>query len=162
MLNEKIQMALNKQMNSEIYSWYLYLAVSAHFDHVNFNGFARWMKLQADEEMTHAMKLFGYLNQVNAKIALDNIAAPQIKWGSPLDIFQQILDHELKITESINQIADLCISERDHATNNFLIWFVNEQVEEIATAEMIVEKLKFIGDSHNGIFFLDHELGKRT
>lgn len=162
MLKERIQTGLNKQLNAEIYSWYLYLAMSAHFEHQNFFGFSKWLKLQAREEMSHAMKIFEYLNQVNARITLEDIAAPKIKWGTALEVFQEVLSHEQKISDAINELTDLAISERDHATNNFLIWFVNEQVEEIATSEMLVEKLKFIGDSHNGLFFLDHELGKRT
>ncbi|MEI7811901.1 MAG: ferritin [Ignavibacteria bacterium] len=162
MINERIQKALNDQVNTEIYSWYLYLSMAAHFEHINFNGFAKWMKLQAQEEMTHAMKIYDYLNQVNAKVVFDKIETPPTEWVSPLALFEEIYNHELKITDSINKLTDLAIEVRDHATNNFLSWFVNEQVEEVATTELILGKLKFIGDNHSGIFFLDHELGKRV
>lgn len=162
MLSEKIQRALNDQLNAEFYSWYLYLAMAAYFDHLNFNGFAKWMKMQAQEEMSHAMKIYDYLNVVNAKVTLNNIGSAAKDWVSPLEVFQNVYDHEVEVTNSINKLVDLAISEKDHATNNFLIWFVNEQVEEIAIADQILGRLKFIGESHNGLFFLDHELGKRV
>lgn len=162
MVTEKIQKALNDQLNAELYSWYLYLSMAAHFEHINFNGFSRWMKIQANEEMSHAMKIYEYLNQVNAKVILNQIPAAAKDWSSPLDVFQNVYDHEIEVTDSINNLVNLAISEKDHATNNFLIWFVNEQVEEVATADRILGRVKFIGENHNGLFFLDHELGKRA
>lgn len=162
MITEKIQKALNDQLNAELHSWYLYLAMASHFEHQNFFGFAKWMKIQAQEEMSHAMKIYEYLNQVNAKVILRQIASASKDWANTLAVFQDVYDHEIEITNSINKLVDLTITEKDHATNYFLIWFVNEQVEEVATAELILGKLKFIGENHNGIFFLDHELGKRT
>ena len=162
MIKEKVSTALIKHLNAELYSWYLYLAMSTHFENKNFLGFAKWMKIQAGEEMGHALKFMDYLNQVGVKVTLQQIDAPPADWAAFLDIFQMVYDHEVKVTDSINNLVDLAISEKDHATNSFLQWFVNEQVEEVSTANLILEKLKFIGDSHNGLFMLDHELGKRS
>lgn len=161
MIKENVAAALIKHLNAELYSWYLYLSMAAHFENKNFLGFASWMKIQAKEEMEHAVKFMDYLNLVGVKLTLDKIDAPPSDWNSFLDIFQLVYDHEVKVTNSINSLVDLAISEKDHATNSFLLWFVNEQVEEVSTSQLILEKLKFIGDSHNGLFMLDHELGKR-
>ncbi|MCX6149727.1 MAG: ferritin [Ignavibacteriales bacterium] len=162
MISDKMTGALNKQMNAELYSWYLYLAMAAHFESKNYPGTAKWLKLQANEEMAHAMKFFNYIQQVGKKAELFKIDAPPTKLGNQLEVFQQVLDHELKITKSINDLADIAVIEKDHATNSFLIWFVNEQVEEVSVAKMILEKTKMVGSSQNGLFFLDRELGKRV
>jgi ferritin len=136
--------------------------MAAYFENKNFLGFASWMKLQAQEEMCHAVKFMDYLHLVGVKFSLDKIDAPPSDWDSFTKIFQLVYDHEVKVTESINNLVDMAISEKDHATNSFLLWFVNEQVEEVATADRILGRVKFIGENHNGLFFLDHELGKRA
>ncbi|MGE5457740.1 MAG: ferritin [Methanococcaceae archaeon] len=161
MIGKKMEKALNEQLNAELYSWYLYLSMSAHFEEHNFTGISKWMKIQAHEEYTHAMKFYDYIIQVGKIVSLEAISAPKRDWSSHLEVFEQVFEHEMKITEQINNLMNLAVEEKDHASNSFLLWFVNEQVEEVATAKIILEKAKFIGDSHNGLFMLDHEMGKR-
>ncbi|MGA7836872.1 MAG: ferritin [Ignavibacteriaceae bacterium] len=161
MIKEKMEKSLNLQLNQELYAFYLYLSMSAYFDSLNLNGFSSWMRFQAEEEKTHALKFYDYILQANAKVDLQNIEAPKKTWKSSLDVFQDTYKHEKKVTESIYEIVDLAISEKDHATHNFLQWFVSEQVEEEATALKILEKIKFIGDNQGALFMLDRELGSR-
>ena len=161
MIKEKMEKSLNLQLNQELYAFYLYLSMSAYFDSLNLNGFSSWMRFQAEEEKTHALKFYDYILQANAKVDLQNIEAPKKTWKSSLDVFQDTYNHEKKVTESIYEIVDLAISEKDHATHNFLQWFVSEQVEEEATALKILEKIKFIGDNQGALFMLDRELGSR-
>jgi ferritin len=161
MIKEKIEKSLNLQLNQELYAFYLYLSMAAYFDSLNLNGFSSWMRFQAEEEKTHALKFYDYILQANAKVDLQNIEAPKKTWKSTLDVFQDTYNHEKKVTESIYEIVDLAISEKDHATHNFLQWFISEQVEEEATALKILEKIKFIGDNQGALFILDKELGSR-
>jgi ferritin len=162
MLKEKVQVALNHQINSELYSWYLYLSMSAYFENENWSGFAKWMKVQAEEEYTHAMKFFDYVLQTGGKINLTQITAPKANWNSVLDVFQDTLSHEQEVTKSIYNIVELSAAEKDHATSIFLQWFVNEQVEEESTVEKILAKIKMGGDNKNALIFLDRELGMRA
>lgn len=161
MVGDKMHDALNKQVNAELYSAYLYLAMSAYFESINLNGFANWMRVQAQEEQTHAMKIYDYLHDTNGRVTLTTIAAPPSQWSSPLDAFEHVLKHEQKVTGLINGLVDLAIAEKEHATNNFLQWFVAEQVEEESSADAIVQKLKLVGDARGAIFMLDKELGAR-
>jgi ferritin len=162
MIKEKIEKALNQQLNQELYAFYLYLSMSAHFESMNLNGFANWMRFQAEEEKTHGLKFYDYILQANGKIDLKQIEAPKKSWKSVQEIFEDTYNHEKKVTESIYDIVDLSISERDHATHNFLQWFVSEQVEEEATALKILEKIKLIGDNQGALFIFDREMGSRT
>lgn len=162
MLKDKIQKALNAQMNLELSSSYLYLAMAAYFESENLNGFAHWMKLQSGEEYGHAMKIYGYINQRSGRINLAKIDAPKSEWKGATEIFKETLKHEQLVTKSINDLVDLTISEKDHATNAFLQWFVTEQVEEEATAMDILDKIKMVGDNKNGLFLLNRELGMRA
>jgi ferritin len=162
MIKEKIEKALNQQLNQELYAFYLYLSMSAHFESMNLNGFANWMRFQAEEEKTHGLKFYDYILQANGKIDLKQIDAPKKSWKSVQEIFEDTYNHEKKVTESIYDIVDLSISERDHATHNFLQWFVSEQVEEEATALKILEKIKLIGDNQGALFIFDREMGSRT
>jgi len=162
MLKEKIEKALNKQINDELFSSYLYLAMAAYYETENLNGFAHWMKLQSQEEYSHAMKIYEYVFQRNGKVVLAKIDAPAESWKSIVGVFEEVYNHELKVSASINAIVELAIAEKDYATNNFMQWFVGEQVEEEATALYILEKAKLIGDNKNGIFMLDKELGQRA
>ncbi|HEY6907389.1 MAG TPA: ferritin [Ignavibacteriaceae bacterium] len=162
MLKDKIEKALNAQMNFEISSSYLYLAMAAYFECENFNGFANWMKVQSSEEYGHAMKIYSYINQRSGRIILDKIDTPKSEWKNTSDVFSDTLKHEQKVTGAIDKLVDLAISEKDHATNTFLQWFVTEQVEEEATVVGIIDKLKFIGDNKNGLFLLDREMGMRA
>jgi len=162
MLNQKIQEAMNRQINAEISSAYLYLAMAAHFDAQNLPGMAHWMRVQVQEEVKHAMKFYEFINQRDGRVALWAIDAPKAQWKSPLDAFEDALCHEKYITGRINELVDLAVAEKDHAAAAFLQWFVNEQVEEEASALAIVEKLKLAGDSGVVYLMLDGQLGQRS
>lgn len=162
MHSDKIIAALNKQLNAELFSSYLYLSMSAYFESVSLDGFANWTKLQAEEEYTHGMKFYEFIGQLGGKVVLEAIGKPQTDWASALAVFENIYAHEQKVTSSINDIVDLAISEKNHAVNNFLQWFIKEQVEEEASVKVILDKLKLIGDHSNAIFMLDHHAAKRT
>ncbi|MCX7908478.1 MAG: ferritin [Ignavibacteria bacterium] len=162
MLKETIQEALNAQLAREMYSSNLYLAMAGYFQSINLKGFAHWMRLQAQEETTHAMKFFDYLLDRGGLVQISTINAPPSNWENPLSAMEDALKHEQYVTQNINSLADLAIKEGDHATQIFLQWFVTEQVEEEATVSEIVEKLKMIGDWKGGLLMIDNELGKRT
>jgi ferritin len=162
MLSTKIQKALNDQINAEFGAAYIYLSMSAYFTSVNLDGFASWMRTQAQEEMGHAMRIYDFINDRDGKIQLKQVAAPPASWKTPLDAFQATYAHEQKVTGMIYDIVDLSLKERDHATNSYMQWFVNEQVEEEATANDIVSKLKLVGDDNNGLFLLDRDLATRS
>lgn len=161
MINQKIENALNKQINEEFYSSYLYLSMSAYFDSKNLQGFANWMNIQSKEEYAHAVKIYNYLLLKGGTVKLDQINKPKIEWKNPLDAFQDTLAHEQHISKCIYEIVDLALEVKDHSTHSFFQWFVTEQVEEEATAVKIVEDLKLIGENSNGIFLLDRELATR-
>ncbi len=160
-MNNKIQDALNNQINAELYSAYLYLSMSAYFESINLKGFASWMRVQSNEEVTHAMKIFDFLNERGGRVLLSQIEKPTTEWDSSLAAFKAVYMHEQKVTGMINALVDLSIEEKDHALNNFLQWFVAEQVEEESSACDVVKMLELVGSAGNGIFMLDRELGKR-
>jgi ferritin len=162
MIKKKMQEALNYQLNRELYSAYLYLSMSAYFQSINMKGFAHWMRVQTQEELAHAMKFYDYLGQGGGRVILSSIEDPPLEWGSPLEAFEHVYEHEQKVTSLINDLVNLAISEQDHATNNFLQWFVTEQVEEEESASEVVEKIKLVGDATEGLFMLDNELGQRV
>jgi ferritin len=161
MLKKVMEDALNEQIVKEMFSSNLYLSMAAYFHTINLNGFANWMRLQAQEEMVHALKFFDYLLDRGANVTLGTIEAPKKQWDSPLNAFEESLAHEIKITESINHLADLSIQEKDHATHNMLQWFIQEQVEEEATVNEICDRLKLADGSPGGLFILDHEMKQR-
>ncbi len=160
-MNEKIEKALNDQVNAEIYSAYLYLSMSAYFQSIGLTGFAKWMEIQAAEEFSHAKRFYDYIFHKGGKLKLRAIDGPPVEWKSTEQVFTDVLKHEEKVTSLIHTIVDLALSEKDHATNNMLQWFVAEQVEEEATATDIINKLKLIGNDGNGLFMLDKEFGVR-
>ena len=162
MIKEKIQDALNYQLNRELYSSYLYLSMSAYFQSINLKGFANWMRVQAQEELVHAMKFYDYLIQRGERVTLSSIESPPLEWGSPLEAFEHVYKHEQKVTSLINDLVNLSVSEQDHAANNFLQWFVTEQVEEEASASEVVEKIKLVVEAAGGLLMLDNELGQRV
>ena len=162
MISKKMQNSLNAQINAEIYSAYLYLAMSADLNSKNLPGFANWMRIQAQEEMGHAMKIYAFIEERLGRVVLKAIAEPQKDFASALSIFEQALKHEQKVTGLINKLVDQAIEENDHATHGFLQWFVDEQVEEEATADAIVQKLKMTKDMPSGLFMLDKELAQRA
>lgn len=161
MISNKMQDALNKHLNAELFSSYLYLSMAAYFESTNMKGFANWMSKQSQEEYGHAMKFYKYLIDVGAKVDLAAIEKPEAKWTTAKQVFDEALSHEKKITKMINDLADLAVTEKDHATNIFLHWFVTEQVEEVASVEDIVYKFELIGDNKSGLFMLDRELSQR-
>lgn len=162
MLKEKIEKALTKHLNAEIYSSYLYLSMAAYFESINLKGFANWMRVQTQEELVHAMKFYDFIIERGGKVVLTSIEGPRTEWSSPLAVFEHAYEHEQKVTGLINTLVDLSIAEQDHATNNFLQWFVAEQVEEEASADEVVQKIKLMGDASGGLFMLDSELGQRV
>ncbi len=162
MLKKKMLKALNEQINAEMFSAYLYLSMEAYYQSISLGGFASWMRVQAQEEMTHAMKFYDFVNERGGKVTLEAIDKPESTWETPLAAFEAVLQHEEHVTDLINNLVDLAITEKDHATNNFLQWFVSEQVEEEASASEIVEKLKLIRDNPSALFMVDSELGTRV
>ena len=162
MISQKIQDALNKQINAELYSSYLYLSMASWFEEQNLTGFAQWMSVQVQEENFHGMRMYHFLNERGGRVILKAIDAPKTDWKSPLEIFEDTYAHEQKVTKLINDLVYLAREERDNASEIFMQWFVTEQVEEEATADGIVKKLKLIKDSAQGLFMLDAELGTRV
>jgi ferritin len=161
MASVKMLEALNGQLNKEMFSSYLYLSMAVYFEDKNLNGMASWMKMQSQEEYEHGMKFYEYIMQVGGKVKLLQIDEPEENWDSALAVFEAALEHEKYITKSIHELVDIANEEKDHATFNFLSWFVAEQVEEEATADEIIESFKLIGDNKSGMYMLDRELGAR-
>ena len=162
MILKKIETALNKQMNQELHAAYIYLSMSAYFESLNLDGFSHWMRLQAQEELTHSMKLFDYIISRDGNVELTAVKAPPKSWSSPLAAVQDALKSERLNTKQINDIVETAFSAKDHATRVFLQWFVNEQVEEEASATKLVEKVKQVKDDSGATFILDQELSTRT
>ena len=154
MLSERMQEALNKQVNAELYSSYLYLSMAAYFSVKNLTGFASWMTCQVQEEVVHAMKIHKHVLGRGGRAILLPIEGPPIEWESPRAVFEATYAHEQKVTGLINGLVDLAQEEKDHATVNFLQWFVAEQVEEEESASGALEKVKLAGDGA-GLFMLD-------
>jgi len=152
---------LNKQINMEFYSSYIYLSMAADFVNKNLTGFGGWMRAQSAEETGHGMKIFRFLEERGEKVELAAIDAPPQTWKTPLAAFQDALAHEKKVTASIAGIFELARKQQDHATEIFLQWFVSEQVEEEAQTDEIVEKLELIKDNTGALLMLDKELGQR-
>ena len=163
MLKTKVLNALNEQINAEQYSALLYLSMSAWFEDKGLPGFANWMYAQYQEELTHANKIFKYVIERNSKVELKQIKQVPVEFASILQVAQQTLAHEQHVTSLIDNLVNIAIEERDHATHSFLKWFVDEQIEEEANAQEIIDSLKLIeGEAKgNGIFMIDRELGKR-
>lgn len=156
-----MEKALNGQINAELFSSYLYLAMSAWYNGKGMGGFANWMRQQAQEEMFHAIKFYDFVGARGGQVVLEGIAKPAATWKTSIEVFQATLAHEQKVTGLINNLINQALEERDHATNNFLQWFVSEQVEEEANATAILDKLKMIGKETGGLFALDQELAQR-
>lgn len=162
MISKKMEDALNEQVNAELYSAYLYLSMESYFKSQNLNGFANWMRIQTQEEVMHATKMYDFINERGGRVLLKAIEGPTTEWDSTLAVFKAVYEHEQKVTGLINNLVDLAIKEKDHATNSFLQWFVNEQVEEEASADEIVQQLKMMENAPGGIFMFDRELGQRV
>ncbi len=161
MFSKTMEKALNEQIVREVYSSHLYLAMASYYHSINLNGFANWMRVQAEEEMMHAMKFFDYIIDRGGRALIGEIKAAPSEWERPLAAFEDALSHEKLITQAINELADIAMEEKDHATMNLLNWFIDEQVEEEATTDEIVERLKLVADSNSGLFMMDTELKGR-
>ena len=161
MLSKSMEAALNKQVNRELYSAYLYMSMSAYFESQNMKGFAKWMRIQAKEERGHALKFYDYIIARGGMVTLATIEAPKSKWSSAGKVFDEVYAHEQKVTGMIHALVELALKEKDHATFEMLQWFVKEQVEEEMNASEIVRKIQVVGDIPGHLFCLDHELGKR-
>ena len=160
MLSKEIQDALNNQIKNEYFASYTYLSMAAHCESINMQGFASWLRRQSSEELVHAMRLFDYMIDRNAKFALQSISKPQSKFETLTDMFQRVLDNEREVTGMINKLYEQAISENDHATTVELQWFIREQVEEEKSASDILEKLKIAGDNRAALLILDRELSE--
>lgn len=162
MLSEKMTAALNSQVNWELFSSYLYLSMNSWFESIGLPGCATWMRAQVQEELYHAIKIYDYINERGGKATMQAIAQPRTDWDTPLEVFEEVLKHEEKVTSLINDLVNLALEEKDHASHIFLQWFVSEQVEEEATAGDVLGKFRLIGDDKSGLFALDQELGRRV
>lgn len=161
MISKSMQTAMNKQINAELYSSYLYLSMAAWAHGQNLSGIASWMEVQAKEENSHAMKFYGHILERGGTVALDAIAKPPTSWKSALALFKAVAEHEAHVTSLINGLMDQAVAAKDYASVEFLSWFVKEQVEEEANAALAVAKLAMVGDSKSGLLMLDGKLGKR-
>ncbi|HYO48189.1 MAG TPA: ferritin [Gemmatimonadota bacterium] len=162
MLSEKLQKALNEQVNNELFAAYQYLAMAEYFHARNLDGFAHWMRLQRQEEIGHAMKIFDFILERDGRVKLAAIAAPAAKFTSSLDVLKKALEHERKVTEGINELYAAAKKENDYPTEALMQWFVLEQVEEEASALKVVERLEMAGDDKAALLMLDREMGQRT
>ena len=162
MLDKKLEAAFNDQINKELYSEYLYLGMKAIFADMNLPGFVNWFDVQVQEERAHAMGMFDYVHERNAQVTLEAIDKPEIKGSTPLEIFEQVLEHEEYVTSRINAVMDVAEETKDRAAMIFLNWYVKEQVEEEASVGAVLAQLKMIGNDMNGLLALDKELQART
>src|SRR5215210_6554996 len=162
MISQSLADALNEQLKQELYSSYLYLSMLAVCVDKNLTGFAHWLRLQADEEREHAMKFFDFIQDRDGRAVLQAIPQPPREFGSPVNLFEQVLAHEQEVTSLIEQLYRKAVAEQDHATQIFLEWFISEQVEEEKTATQILDTLRMAGDNKVALLMLDRELGART
>jgi ferritin len=162
MLIPELEDALNEQLNREFYSAYLYLAMSAFFEEESLPGCAHWMRLQAKEELEHGMKFYAYIFSRGGVVSLKAIDTAPSGWDSALSAFESAYKHEKEVSKDINKIADLSLAKKDHATSQFLLWFVAEQVEEEATSKALIDRFKRIGNEAAGMVFVDNDLASRA
>jgi ferritin len=161
-INKKVEDVLNKQVNAEYWSAYLYLSMSAWCESKGLKGFANWMRVQFQEETSHALKIHDYVLNRSGEIKLQPIAAVETSWKSILHVFEETYKHECAVTDMIANCYEVALAEKDHATASMLKWFIDEQTEEESNALEIIDQLKLLGEKGDGIFFLDKELASRT
>ena len=161
-LNSQLEKALNNQLNSELYSAHLYLSMAAYFESTNLKGFAHWMRVQCQEEISHAMRIFDHINDRNGRVAVQAIDQPPAEFESVQSVMELTLKHERKITAMIEDLYREAEAQKDYATKVMLDWFIQEQVEEEKSALEIVEQLGHIGDTGTGLLFLDSQLADRS
>jgi ferritin len=162
MMSKKMADAINEQINKEFYSAFLYLSMATKLEDMTLPGFANWMRVQYEEEVFHAMKLLNHLVERGERVNLKEIEAPPVEWKSPLEIFSEAYDHEVKVTDMINNLVRIAMDDNDFATNQFLLWYVEEQVEEEDNTSTIRDKIKLVDEMPGGLYMLDKELAART
>lgn len=162
MLSKTLQDAINDQIKHEFYSAYFYLSMAAYCESNNLFGSAKWLKMQANEEQEHALKFYGYVLDRGGKVALQAIPEPPAEYASLADVFEQVLEHEQKVTALITSLYELAVKENDYPTQFMLQWFINEQVEEEQNATTVVEMLRMVGSQPQGLFMIDSKLGARA
>ncbi len=162
MISKNLQKELILQLNREYHSAYIYLGMSAYCSKEGFNGAANWFSIQYQEEVAHGMKLFKYLEDQDVDIELPQIDAVKVEYNSLLDVFKKSLAHEQYMTNNLNNLSDLAMKDKDHATYNLLQWYVSEQVEEEATVKEIIDHIKLVGDNGYGLYTIDKELSSRV
>ncbi len=161
MLNPKMEQELNQQINAEYWSAYFYLSMAAYFDHIGLPGCANWMRIQYQEEISHALKFFDYVVERGGRVKLSPVDEVPHEWNGVINVFEETLKHEQKVTGLINNLMDVAIEEKDHAAKSFLQWYVDEQVEEESGVQTIIDQLKMVEGKGNGLFMIDKELGSR-
>ena len=161
MQSKKMEEALNKQINEELHSAYVYLAMAAEADRMGLPGFTNWFKMQYQEELAHADRFFNFILERDGEVQLDAIAKPEVNNETPLSLFEKALEHEMHISQCIFNLKELAREEKDFASDAFLEWFVNEQVEEEANARGVIDQLKLVDGNPNGLFMIDRELAAR-
>jgi ferritin len=161
-MNDRVQAAFNDQINEELFSSYVYLAMAAHLEGLNLDGFTNWMRLQAQEELVHAMRLFDHINRRGGRVVLKAIGEPPFDFGTPLEVFEKALSHEKHITGCIHDLYKIAQEENDYPAQMELQWFIDEQVEEEENTGKVVEQLKMAGSNQSVLLMLDRELGQRT
>jgi ferritin len=162
MIKKEVLDAINEQINAETYSAYMYLSMAAYFEDMGLAGFANWMKVQYQEESAHALKFFNYLTERSGRITLKAVQQVPVEFDGIVDVFEKTLTHEIHVTSLINNIVDVAIAAKDHASQSFLKWFVDEQVEEESNVEKILQTLKLINGQGDGIFMMDREMSQRV
>jgi ferritin len=162
MLSKKMEQALNDQVKWELWSSYLYLSMASYFEDLGLTGFANWMKVQEQEEKFHGTKFYNYTIERGGRIKLQALEAPENTWKSPLAVLQDTLKHEQGVTARINALMDLAIKEKDHATASYLKWFIDEQVEEEASVQDVINKLKLVEGNPSALYLLDKEMAVRV
>lgn len=162
MISKKMADRINEQINREMYSAYLYMAMSAKMSEAGYKGVAKWLMIQYHEEMFHAMKFFSYLEDQGASVELKALTKPEVSEKTVKDIFVKVLEHEKGVTKSIHELAALALEEKDYATQGFVSWYVSEQVEEEKNATELLQTLDLVGNSAQGVFLVNIELGKRS
>ena len=161
MISEKMQEALNEQVNKEFYSAYMYLAMSAYCETLGLPGFAYWMRMQYEEESIHVTKMFDYILVQGGQVHLKTIEEPPKEYGTPLEVFEKTLEHEQYVTGLIHKLMDLAVEERDYASQTFLQWYVTEQVEEESNVNNVVAPLRMLDGDKGGLMMIDQKLAMR-
>ena len=162
MISQKLQDAINYQINRELFSEYYYLSMASYFNSLSLSGFENFFLVQAEEERFHAMKLYNFLNERGGRVLLQALEAPKTEFESPIEVFELAYEHETVVSGLINDLMDLAIKENDHAVKNHVDWFVEEQVEEEDSMDTVLSKLKLINGEGHGLLILDSELAQRT